>query len=34
MYRKRDSGTLLACRVKATNGPKTAVALSRSVRVR
>jgi PKD domain len=32
--RKADSGALLACRVKATNGPKTAVAVSRSVRVR
>jgi hypothetical protein len=29
-----DRSALLACRVKATNGPKTAVALSRSVRVR
>jgi hypothetical protein len=35
-YRIRsvDAGALLACRVKATNGPKTAVAFSRSVRVR
>jgi PKD repeat protein len=34
-YRVRaaDRGALLACRVKATNGPKTAVAVSRAVRV-
>jgi PKD repeat protein len=32
--RAADRGTQLACRVKATNGPKTAVAVSRSVRVR
>jgi hypothetical protein len=32
--RAADSGALLACRVKATNGPKTAVANSRGVRVR
>jgi hypothetical protein len=35
-YRVRltDAGASLACRVKATNGPNTLVALSRSVRVR
>jgi hypothetical protein len=32
--RKADAGALLACRVKATNGPKTVVAVSRIVRVR
>jgi hypothetical protein len=32
--RNSDRGASLACRVKATNGPKTAVAVSRRVRVR
>ncbi len=32
--RRADVGVLLACRVRATNGPKTAVAVSKSVRAR
>jgi hypothetical protein len=32
--RRADAGALLACRVRATNGPKTTVAVSKSVRAR